>query len=267
MRRLIALLVCLFIATGPAIAAANGGSSLDAGKKKKKQQEQEAITDPLYALTLMRQGSVMMQQGRVEEALTQFNEADKLAPGNATVYNMIGLCYMRLSEYDKALTAFDQAIRLIPGFTNARNNRGAIYLELGQYHMAEVDFIAVLGDSTYPHRKQVHYNLGMTYLQRDQFGAAGENFRKAIILPDPVFEAYLRLSEIAQRHGEMGSALDLLEEARFNFPDRLEGSLELGKLLLIMDREDEARPYLQQVVEDAPGSESAATARSLLGAI
>ncbi len=265
MKRLIVLLVGLFIAFGPALATAGGEAATTAGKKKKKQKQEETITDPLYALTLMRQGSVMIQQDRVEEALQQFLEADKLAPGNATVYNMIGLCHMRLGDFDKALTAFDQAIRLIPGFTNARNNRGAIYLEMKQYHMAEVDFVAVLGDSTYPYRKQVFYNLGMTYLERDQFGAAAENFRRAIILPDPVFEAYLRLSEIAQRHGELDSSLDLLEEARFNFPDRLEVSLELGKLLLIMDREDEARPFLEQVVTDAPGSDSAATARSLLG--
>jgi TolA-binding protein len=86
-------------------------------------------------------------------------------------------------------------------------------------------------------------------------------------MPNPVFDAFLRLAEIEQRHGQLDTALDLLEEARFQFPDRLECSLELGKLLMIMGREDEARPYLEQVIEDAPGSASAETARNLLGTI
>ena len=41
----------------------------------------------------------------------------------------------------------------------------------------------------------------------------------------------------------------------------------MGKLLLLQGRDDEARPYLQKVVEDAPYSESADTARSLLGTL
>jgi Tfp pilus assembly protein PilF len=178
---------------------------------------------------------------------------------------MEGLCYMRLNQLDEALTYFDKALQTVPGFTDARNNRGATYLAMGQYHMAEVDFIAVLGDPTYPHRKEVHYNLGMTYLQRDQLGAAAENFRKAIALPNPVFDAYLRLSELAQRNGELESSLGFLEDAKLNFPERTEVSLELGKLLLLMDREVEAREQLEEVIEMAPGSASADTARSLLG--
>jgi len=268
MKRLIALIACLTVplattcaSSGDAGGAQPGASSGSSSGKKKK----DATVDPLYSLTLMRQGSVLMQQGRMEEALEQFHEADRIAPGNATIFNMIGLCEMRLGNYDTALVSFDKALRLLPGFTNARNNRGATYLAMGQYHLAEVDFMAVLGDSTYPYRKQVYYNIGLSNLQRSQPGTAEENFRKAIILPSPVFEAYIRLAEIAQQRGELDHAEDLLVEARLNFPDRIEVYLEMGKLLLLQGRDDEARPYLKRVINDAPNSENAAAARSLLG--
>jgi Tfp pilus assembly protein PilF len=271
MRRLIVFIACLTIplattcaSSGDAGDAQPGASSGSSSGKKKKN---DPAVDPLYALTLMRQGSVLMQQGRVEQALVQFRDASLIAPGNATIFNMIGLCEMRLGNFDAALGAFDQALRLIPGFTDARNNRGATYLAMGQYHLAEVDFMAVLSDSTYPHRKQVFYNIGLSYLQRSQLGTAEESFRKAIILPSPVFEAYIRLAEIAQRHGNLDSAEDLLVEARLNFPDRIEAFFEMGKLLLLQGRDDEARPYLQKVIEDAPYSESADTARSMLEAL
>ena len=270
MKRLTRCAVCLVVTLGLAapFAYAGGGPTGTPGKKKKKkQQEAAAAQDPLYSLTLMRQGSVLMRQGRFEEALKSFENADSIAPGNATVQNMQGLCHMRLGQYDQALAAFDRALAIVPGYTDARNNRGATYLATGQYHLAEVDFIAVLGDSTYEHRKQVYYNLGMTYLQQDEPGAAGENFRRAVILPNPVFEAYLRLSDLAQRNGETDLSLEYLEEARLNFPERTEVSLELGKVLLLMGRDNEAKEHLEHVIEAAPGSSSADTARSLLSAI
>lgn len=255
---LVAILTLVLIVIG-----ASAGLASPAPKKKKKTPP----VDPLAAQSLMRQGYVFMQQQQYEQALERFRQADKANPGNATVYNMVGLCYLSLKDLDQALTNFDIALQLIPGFTDARNNRGTTYLALGQYRMAEVDFVAVLSDSTYPHRWKVFYNLGVTYLSRGQVGAAEENFREAITAPTPVFEAYLRLAEIAQSQGRIESALDLLEEARLMHPDRLDGSLAYGRLLVNIGRPAEARPYLEDVIASDPGSPLAEDARELLGRI
>jgi Tfp pilus assembly protein PilF len=247
-------------------ACASSGAGSDAtGYPSRSKDDQQGSVDPLTSLTYMRQGSVLMQQGRFEQALEAFEQADRIAPGNATNKNMIGLCHLNLGSFDSALMSFDEALQLTPGFTDARNNRGATYLAMGQLHLAEVDFQAVLADSTYPHRKQVYYNLGMTYLQRGQIGAAEENFRNAIVLPNPVFDAYIQLATLAQQQGELERSKSLLEEARLQFPDRTLVSFELGKLLLIMGEEDEGRHYLEKVIDDAPKSAEADTARSLLG--
>jgi len=238
-----------------------GLASPSPGPKKNKKQ---AKTDPLLAQSLIRQAYVFMQQQRYEEALERFGQAEAANPGNATVYNMMGLCYLSTNRIDQALENFDTALQMIPGFTDARNNRGTAYLALEQYRLAEVDFIAVLSDSTYPHRWKVFYNLGLTYLGRGQIGAAEENFTKAITASVPVFEAYLRLAEIAVSQGRYDSALGLLEEAHFKFPERLDGLLAYGRLLVDMGRKDEARPYLEDVVASDPGSQLAVEARALL---
>jgi tetratricopeptide (TPR) repeat protein len=267
MKRLIAVAVCLSIALAGVLACSSASAEQPpaAPKKKKSKKQPTPVGDPLYSLTLMRQGVVFMQQGRYDEALEKFKEADRVAPGNATNSNMIGLCHLRKGELDEAFAYFDHALQLVPLFTDARNNRGATYLAMGQYHLAEVDFLAVLGDSTYPHIKQVNYNLGMTYLARDQLGAAEESFRRSIIPPNPVFDGFLQLAALAQRQGELEESKALLEEAKLNFPEAIEISFELGKVLILMGRDDEARPYLEQVIADEPSSESAATARTLLG--
>lgn len=266
MKRLIAIAACVSMILTSVIACSTADAEQPPAtpKKKKSKDETTQVSDPLYSLTLMRQGLVLMQQGRYDEALERFTQADKIAPGNATNYNMIGLCHLRQGRFDQALAQFDRALERVPLFTDARNNRGATYLAMGQYHLAEVDFIAVLGDSTYPHTKQVHYNLGLTYLERGQLGAAEENFRRAITLPNPVFDAYLRLAELAQRQGELDRSKALLEEAKVQFPERSEVSLELGKTLILMGRDDEARPYLEEVIANEPDSDLATSARNLL---
>jgi Tfp pilus assembly protein PilF len=262
MRRFVVIVVSSVLMIGLATPIASAGTSDK--KSKKKKQPTPSAQDPLYSLTLMRQGSVLLQQGQYEEALKRFYEAEEIAPGNATVYNMIGLSYLRLSQLDNALSAFNTALDLIPSFSDARNNRGVTYLALQQYRLAEVDFVAVLSDSTYPHRWQVLYNLGMTYLQRGQLGAAEENFRRAITAPRPVFDAFLRLSQIALSQGNDAEAVNMLEEARMAYPERTEATLRLGELLLELGRIDEARPYLEEVIDKEPTSERAETAEQLL---
>jgi Tfp pilus assembly protein PilF len=238
--------------------------SADPAPKKNKKKKKDEV-NALAAQSYMRQAYVFMQQQKYEEALDRFREADQASPGNATVFNMMGLCHLSLEQFDQALANFDKALQLIPGFTDARNNRGSTYLSLEQYRLAEVDFIAVLSDSTYPHRWKVFYNLGLTYLARGQIGAAEENFRKAITAPVPVFEAYLRLAEIAHAQGRTDSALGLMEEARFKYPERLDGTLYYGRLLIEAGRPRDARPYLEDVINSVPGSALADEARELLG--
>lgn len=255
-------LSCLLIVTA---CASSNAESKQPGAPPPTQQQAGSTDAPLQSLTYMRQGTVLMQQGRFQEALEAFQTADRIAPGNATNTNMIGLCYLSLGQLDQALKSFDEVLVKVPQFTDARNNRGATYLAMKQYHLAEVDFIAVLGDSTYPHRRQVYYNLGLTYLQRGQPGAAEENFRKSILPPNPVLNGFIQLAKLAEQQGQPERALTLLREAQLEFPDRTEVVFELGKLLLIMGEEDEARIYLEQVIADAPESTQAESARTMLG--
>lgn len=251
------LIIVVFIVS---LASVSHATPAPGPKKNKKDPK----VDPLLSQSLMRQGYVFMQQQRFDEALERFHEADKANPGNATVNNMVGLCYLSMGQLDKALENFDTALQMIPGFTDARNNRGTTYLALEQYRLAEVDFIAVLSDSTYPHRWKVFYNLGLTYLGRGQVGAAEENFQKAITAQNPVFEAYLRLAEIAESQGRIDSALGLLEEARLKYPERLDGLLAFGRLLVSVGRVDEGRIYLEDVINSDPSSPLATEARRIL---
>ena len=263
MRWIVCTVLLTLAAQGCSSTTSTAGQTKSPAEQTKKSQ-QSASKDPLASLTLMRQGSVLLQQEQYQQAIEKFKEADRVAPGNATVHNMIGLCNLQLGQYDTALSSFNTALELAPSFTDARNNRGTTYLALGQLRLAEVDFLAVLADSTYPHRYQVYYNLGATYFQQGQLGAAEENLRKAVTAPFPVFEAYIRLADVYREQDRDADAVELLEEAHLRFPDRPEATFALGKLLVELGRTDEARPHLEEIISKEPGSERARQAAALL---
>jgi tetratricopeptide (TPR) repeat protein len=208
-----------------------------------------------------------MQQEQYEEALLRFQRANEIAPGNPTVHNMIGIANLRLANFDEALTSFNMALELNPSFTDARNNRGSTYLALEQLRLAEVDFLAVLGDSTYPHRYQVFFNLGMAYLQQGRLGAAEENFRRAVTAPFPVFQAFIRLAQVYLEQGRPEEAVSLLENATLRFPERPEAPFELGRTLMSLGRTSEAQPYLEEVIAKEPGSDRARMAAAMLDSV
>ena len=226
--------------------------------------EDQATSGALQSLSLTREGAVLLEQGRYEEALRQFQTANRLAPGNPTTHNMIGMCYLRMEQFDRALGAFGDTLKLAPSYTDARNNRGVAYMSMEQYRMAEVDFLAVLSDPTYPHRWRAYYNLGMTYMQLGEMAAAEQNIRRAVTAPTPVFEAYLRLGEIHERRGEDMVAIDLYEEASLKFPERIEATFALGKLYARQGRMDEAEPLLERVISSQPRSQMAREAAEIL---
>jgi len=261
----LALIVAVCCVAGLVLGACTSARSQRAGHRALPAAAKD--NPSLYAFALQREGSGFFQQARFEEALTRFEEANRLQPGNSTVNNMIGLCKLKLGRAAEALEEFGQALTITPSFTDARNNRGAAYLALEQFRLAEIDFVAVLSDSTYPHRWQVFYNLGMTYMQQGKLSAAIENFERAATGGQPVFDAFLRLSEVALEQGRNDVAVDWLERARLEFPDRIEASLRLGTLLVQLDRGEEARSLLENVIAASPSSEMADEARTQLASI
>ena len=71
----------------PATSASEPRSAIDIRRQR---------SAPL--LDLMRQGSVLCSRAATNDALEPFQQADRIAPGNATNYNMIGLCYLSLDQ-------------------------------------------------------------------------------------------------------------------------------------------------------------------------
>ena len=81
---------------------------------------------------LFSEATELVELGRLDEALTIFQELLKTDSNNATLWNNIGIIRFRQGEYREALNAFGQATDTDPEFTNAWFNKSLALVHLGK---------------------------------------------------------------------------------------------------------------------------------------
>ncbi len=64
------------------------------------------------------------EKHELDIALADYNEAIRLDPNEASVYNSRGVAWRAKQEYDKAIADYSEAIRLDPTYALAYCNRG-----------------------------------------------------------------------------------------------------------------------------------------------
>lgn len=114
------------------------------------------------------------RQGQLERATEHYLEAAKHHPGEAAIYNDLGLCYARQAKYDDAVKALSRAVELQPDRALYRNNIATVLVVQGRTNEA----LAHLTDA---HGAAIaHYNIGFLLNKRGQRRQALEQFKLAL---------------------------------------------------------------------------------------
>lgn len=95
-------------------------------------------------------GMALANEGRYEDAISEFTEAIELDPAYALGYNNRGWAYSEKGQYDLATADLSKAIELNPELAVAYSNRGSAYNNKGQLELAIADLNKVLELSTDP---------------------------------------------------------------------------------------------------------------------
>lgn len=90
---------------------------------------ESAIQSMLEALQHNELGVQLLEEGRYDEAIVEFNRAIELAPKLAMAYTNRGSAYINKGELDKAIADCDKAIDLDPKLAEAYSNRAYAYWE------------------------------------------------------------------------------------------------------------------------------------------
>jgi tetratricopeptide (TPR) repeat protein len=108
--------------------------------------------------------------------------------GRAIIYFYLGNAYYYCNQLEKALRCYQEAWALDVELYEARNNMGVILALQGKLDFAIKSFIGVIRDN--PDQPVPRYNLGMSYLEKGDFGKCRRELSNSIKLDSRYAVAY-----------------------------------------------------------------------------
>jgi len=256
----------------------------------------DKLTNDRKAVILADRGVIYARLGQPDRAIADFNEAVKLFPEYAAVYNNRGAFLVSLGAFDEAIKDFDRALILAPGYVAALSNRAAAHAELKHTTRALFDYtraIRLASNRAEPlaGRAQIYLTLNRPYaatrdlnraLQNDVRYAPGYRIRaRAHTLLEMYGEAAQDLSRAITFNANDATAYLLraraylkakeLEEARKDFtkvieldPRSAEAYRERGNVNILLDDLDQAEQDLARAIEIDPRNPETFAYRALL---
>lgn len=177
------------------------------------QRQQAVEVTPMAqggATTHLTQGRQFLAQGKVNEAVIEFQSALRLDPNSVEGHFQLGNAYFQQGKLEEAAKEFQRAVELAPENIDARSNLGAAYYELGQFEKAAAEFKKAI--ALKPEDADIHYNLGAAYVQQFQFEAGIAEFKEALRLNPNLTRAYFGLGNAYKLQGNREEAVQALEK-------------------------------------------------------
>ena len=147
-------------------------------------------------------------QGRIEEALADYNAAIALKP-DAALYNSRAKLYFNQENYSEALKDYNNAIRADSSKGEFYINRGAVFALSGQLDLALADFNK--GLALNPEHANGYKNRSLVYQAFQQWGNAFADVEKYLSMHPEDADLWYergRLNNILKKHNEALQDLD-----------------------------------------------------------
>jgi len=128
-------------------------------------------------LTHLNRGKSDYEQGRLEEAERELEEAYLLRPRDQNVLNLLGLVYFKQDKLEKAEEVYRKLASQSPDVPILFHNLGLIDFKLGRLDEAESAFLKAL--QLFGENPKINFYLGSIYERRQRFQDAIYQYRQA----------------------------------------------------------------------------------------
>ncbi|NLE77943.1 MAG: tetratricopeptide repeat protein [Chloroflexi bacterium] len=155
---------------------------------------------------LINRGARLLGAGRAHQALPVLQEAHGLAPHHPDVCINLGGAYILLGQHRKAVPILQAACEAAPGNPMLWMNLAVAHLGNPILATAEQQELAIAAlERTVdlnPATPNAYYNLGLIYVDRQQWDRAHEAFRNAAMVNPNDRDACTWLERLANRQNE-----------------------------------------------------------------
>jgi tetratricopeptide (TPR) repeat protein len=123
-------------------------------------------------------GIVLMQKGRMDSAITCFQQALRIRPDFPEARNNLGYALLQMGKVDAAITCFQKALQIRPDFAEAHDNLGYALLQTGRVEDAIAQCQQAL--QIKPDDAEACVNLGNALFRKGRADDAIAQYRKAL---------------------------------------------------------------------------------------
>ncbi len=131
-------------------------------------------------------GLALLNQGKVDEAISHYETALRISPLYADAHGNLGRALAEKGRYREALIHFETALSLQPEDVKTRNNLGSVLVQLGRHEEAVRQFEEVV--RLKPDHAGARNNLAISCKKLGRVGEAITHYREAIRLEPDVLE-------------------------------------------------------------------------------
>jgi len=173
--------------------------------------------DPYNVNVYNNLGAALFQKGQVDEAMAQFQKAQEIDPGEAKAYCNLGVALVQKGQVDEAIAQYQKAEQLDPYYANAYANCALALVQKGRVDEAIAQYRKELGNN--PGDASAHNKLGHLLLQKGQVDEAITQFEKVLAITPADAETHNNLGALFFQQGRLNDAIAQLKEALRLRPD------------------------------------------------
>jgi tetratricopeptide (TPR) repeat protein len=209
-------------------------------------------------------GIALAAANRIPEAIPHWHRALVLAPERAGTRGNLGNALAAGGDLSGAIVEYQAALRIDPTNADVYNNLGNVLAMQGRTEEARARYEAALRYD--PSFAEAHGNLGRLHLAAGRFADAERELRTALALAGPSPVALQALGLALRGRGETPGAITSLREAARLAPNDADIHSDLGAALAAVGDRAGARAELERALALAPGHAAAqANLRALTG--
>jgi Tfp pilus assembly protein PilF len=191
--------------------------------------------DPAYAP--LERAYQALRGREYDTAISNFLNAIQFAPDRPSIRKDLAYTYLKTGENALALDQFHEAMRLDPADTQVALEYAFLANEADRQREARLIFdrIRQTGNAT---AAQAFHNID------DPLAAGIERWQSAIAMGADHFSDHFELATLAERRNELALAAEHYRRAWQILPDRRSVLVDLGRVLLLLHRPDDANAAL-----------------------
>jgi tetratricopeptide (TPR) repeat protein len=135
-------------------------------------------------------GIGLLESGKTQDAMKEFETTIQLAPTFAKPYYNLGVAYYKTGDNNDAIENLKTAIRLDPKSAETYAALGTVYQSIGLFDSAVSNFEIALQDCNLAQDASLHYSLGVVYRGVGKNEKAISEFKRATMLNPKLSEAH-----------------------------------------------------------------------------